>query len=202
MRRAAPKAAAPAVKEPATVRNLTPDHEILIRLEDGQKALEKQSSAMNAAIQTQISELSAEIADSKRETQRMLVANSKRIDSTQSSLKIIVALLIFLCGGLLYVARQLQRLENKSFANRGDPTPEFEDEGIVSWRISERPNGQEAGSDMIAPASSPTVRAPTQRISPDRAAPRPEAASPTDRAAVTSCTSTASLNPLGLPESD
>ena len=134
MRRAAPIAVAPAVKRPATAAILNPEREMLIRLQDGQRTLEKQTADFNAAIQRQISQLSSGIVDSRRETRQMLEATGKRIDSTQRFLKLIVALLVLLCGGLLYVARQLPRLEDKSLAWKGDVKPEPDDEGIVSWR--------------------------------------------------------------------
>lgn len=130
IRRAAPKAE---VKQPATAAILNPERTMLIRLQDGQRTLEKQTTDFNAAIQRQISQLSSGIADSRRETQQILEATGKRIDSTQRFLKIIVALLILLSGGLLYVARQLPRREEKSSVWKGDVMPEPDQEGIVSW---------------------------------------------------------------------
>ena len=134
-RRAAPEAA-PAVRQPATAPTLNPDREMLIRLQNGQRTLEKQTADFNAAIQRQMSQLSSGIADSRRETQQMLEATGKRIDSTRRFLKIIVALLILLCGGLLYVARHLPSRENKSSVWKGDVRPEPDQEGIVGWRKS------------------------------------------------------------------
>ena len=144
-RRAAPKVA-PAVRQPATAAILNPEREMLIRLQDGQRTLQKQTADFNAAILRQMSQLSSGIADSRRETQQMLEATGRRIDSTQRLLKIIVALLILLCGGLLYVARHLPSREDKSSLWKGDVTPEPDQEGIVSWRKSEPLNRQEAGS--------------------------------------------------------
>ena len=143
--RAAPKTA-PAVRQPATAAILNPEREMLIRLQNGQRTLEKETADFNVAIQRQISQLSSGIADSRRETQQMLEATGRRIDSTQRLLKIIVALLILLCGGLLYVARHLPSREDKSSLWKGDVTPEPDQEGIVSWRKSEPLNRQEAGS--------------------------------------------------------
>jgi hypothetical protein len=134
IRRAAPKAPAPVAKRPATAAIVNPDREMLIRLQDGHTSLEKQTADFNAAIQRQISQLSNQVGDSRWETQQLLKANDKRIDSTLRFLKIIVALLLLLCGGLLYVVRQLPRLGDKSFAWRGDITPEPDQEGIISWR--------------------------------------------------------------------
>jgi len=145
IRGAAPKAA-PAVRQPATPATLNPEREMLIRLEDGQRTLENQTADFNAAIQRQISQLSGGIADSRRETQQKMEATGRRIDSTQRLLKTIVALLILLCGGLLYVARHLPSLEYKSSLCKGDVTPEPDQEGIVSWRKSEPLNHQKAGS--------------------------------------------------------
>jgi len=142
---AAPKAV-PVVRQPATAAILNPEREMLIRLQDGQRTLEKQTVDFNAAIQRQISQLSSGIADSRRETRQKMEATGRRIDSTQRLLKIIVALLILLCGGLLYVARHLPSREDKSSLWKGDVTPEPDQEGILSWRKSEALNRQEAGS--------------------------------------------------------
>ena len=133
--RAAPKTA-PAVRQPATAAILNPEREMLIRLQNGQRTLEKETADFNVAIQRQISQLSSGIADSRRETQQMLEATGKRIDSTQRFLKIIVVLLVLLCGGLLSVARQLPRREDKSSVSKGDAIPEPDQEGVVGWRKS------------------------------------------------------------------
>ncbi len=151
-RRVAPKAAAPAVKRPATAA--IPGREMLVRLQDGQRTLAKQAADFNAAIQRQINQLSNGIADSQRETQQMLEATGKRIDSTRRFLEVIVALLVLLCGGLLYVARHPPRLGDKSFARledkssarpedepfawKGDLKPGPDDEGTVSWETVSR----------------------------------------------------------------
>lgn len=150
MRRAAPIAVTPVVKRPATAAILKPELEMLIRLQEAQRTLEKQTADFNTAIQRQISQLSSGIVDSRRETREMLKATDKRIDSTQRFLKLIVALLALLCGGLLYVARQLPRLEGKSLAWKGDAKPELDDEGIVSWQKGEPLNGQEAGGKIAS----------------------------------------------------
>ena len=88
--------------------------------------------------------------DSRRETQQILEATGKRIDSTQRILKLIVALLVLLCGELFHVARQLRRLEDKSFARKGDVKPEPDEEGIVSWRTGEPLNGQDAAGNIAS----------------------------------------------------
>jgi hypothetical protein len=142
IRRAAPKAAAPAVKRPATAAILNTDREMLIRLQDGQRTLEKQTADFNTAIQRQISQLSSGIADSRREIQQLLGTTGKRIDSTRRLLELIVALLVLLCGGLLYIARQLPRPGDKSFAWKSDVKPEPDDEEIVSWRKGEQLTGR------------------------------------------------------------
>ncbi len=132
-RRAAPKVA-PAIKQPATAAILNPEREMLIRLQDEHRTLQKQTADFNAAILRQMSQLSSGIEDSRRETQQMLEATGKRIDSTQRFLKIIGALLLLLSGGLLYVARQLPIRENKSSVRKGDVTPEPDQAGIIGWR--------------------------------------------------------------------
>jgi hypothetical protein len=143
-RRMATKAARPAVKQPAD-GILNPDHEILIRLENRQLAVEKQTADLNAAVQRQMSQLSSAVEDSRKETQQMLGQTAKRIDSTESFLKIIVALLVLLCGALLYIGRQLLSPPDKGLAWKGNvpdvrngPEPESDEEGIVEWRMGRR----------------------------------------------------------------
>jgi hypothetical protein len=117
---------------------------MLLRLQDGQRSLEKQTADFNADIQIRISQLSAGIEDSDRKTQEMLEQTARRIDSTRRLLKLIVALLVLSWGGLLYVARQLPRLQDKSVAWNGKvPEPAPDEEGIVSWRKGEPPNARE-----------------------------------------------------------
>jgi hypothetical protein len=143
-RRMTPKASRPAVKQPPA-RVLNPDHEVLIRLESGQLALEKRTADLNAAVQRQMSQLSSAVEDSRKETQQMLGQTAKRIDSTESLLKIIVALLVLLFGGLLYIGRQLLSPPDKGLAWRRDvpDVPNFlapgpDEEGIVGLRVRPR----------------------------------------------------------------
>jgi hypothetical protein len=140
----ATKAAHPAVKQPAD-GVLNPDHEILIRLENRQLALEKQTADLNAAVQRQMSQLSSAVEDSRRKSQQMLRETGKRIDSTESLLKIIVALLVLLFGGLLYIGRQLLSPPDKGLAWKRDvpDVPNFlapgpDEEGIVGLRVRPR----------------------------------------------------------------
>jgi hypothetical protein len=113
---------------------LNPDREMLLRLQDGQRTLEKQTADFNAGIQTRMSRLSVAIEDSDRKTQEMLEQTAQRIDSTRRWLKLIVLLLVLSWGGLLYVARQLPKLQDKAIAWKGKvPEPAADDEGIVSW---------------------------------------------------------------------
>ncbi len=146
LRSAAPKPAAAAGRHIAT-GILNPDREMLLRLRDGQSTLERQTADFNASIQTRISQLSAGIVDSQRHTQEMLEQTAQRIDSTGKLLKLIVALLVLSWGGLLYVARQLARLQGKSVAWKGKvPEPALDEEGIVRWRKGEPQMPGKAGS--------------------------------------------------------
>jgi len=136
MRAMVSKKARPVVRQPAAgVPN--PDQEILIRLENGQQTLEKQTADLKAAVQRQMSQLGSAIEDSRKETQQMLRQTGK-IDSTLRLLRVIVALLVLLCGGLLYIGQQLQSRPNKGFVWKGDlpDVPEqSHEEGIVGLRI-------------------------------------------------------------------
>src|SRR5712692_1640946 len=134
LRSAAPKPAAAAGRHIAT-GILNPDREMLLRLQEGQRTLEKQTADFNAGIQRRISQLSAGIEDSQRKTQEMLEQTAQRVDSSRRLLKLIVALLVLSWGGLLYAARQFPRLQDKSVAWKGKvPEPAPDEEGIVSWR--------------------------------------------------------------------
>jgi len=154
MRRMAPKAARPAVRQSAA-GVLNPDHEILIRLENGQLALKKQTADLDAAVQRQMSQLSSAVEDSRREAQQTSRQTGKRIESTETLLKIIVGLLVLLCGGLLYIGRQLPSLPGKGLAWKGEvpEVPNFlasgsDEEGIVGLRV--RPRDSE---DHVSPLS-------------------------------------------------
>jgi len=140
---AAPKPAAPAGKQIAT-GIFNPDREMLLRLQEGQRTLEKQIPELNAGIQTRIRQLSGEIEDSESKTREMLEQTALRIDSTQRLLKLIVALLVLSWGGLFYIARRLPKLQDKSVAWKGKiPESAPDEEGIVNWQKGEPPNARE-----------------------------------------------------------
>jgi hypothetical protein len=139
---AAPKPAAPAGKQTAT-GIFNPDREMLLRLQEGQRTLEKQIPELNAGIQTRIRQLSGEIEDSERKTREMLEQTALRIDSTQRLLKLIVALLVLSWGGLFYIARRLLKLQEKSVAWKGKVPASAPDEATVSWQKGEPPNARE-----------------------------------------------------------
>src|SRR5579864_9080361 len=80
VRSAAPKPAATPVRQIAP-KILNPDREMLLRLQEGQRTLGKQTAEFNADIQTQIRQLSGGIEDSQRKTQEMLEQTALRIDS-------------------------------------------------------------------------------------------------------------------------
>jgi hypothetical protein len=139
---AAPKPAAPAGKQIAT-GIFNPDREMLLRLQEGQRTLEKQIPELNAGIQTRIRQLSGEIEDSERKTREMLEQTALRIDSTQRLLKLSVALLVLSWGGLFYIARRLPKLQEKSVAWKGKVPASAPDEATVSWQKGEPPNARE-----------------------------------------------------------
>ena len=143
IRSAAPKPAASPGRQIAT-GTLNPDREMLLRLQEGQRTLEKQTAEFNAGIQTLMRQLSGGIEDSERKTQKMLEQTTLRIDSTQRLLKLIVALLVLSWGGIFYIARQLPKLRDKSVA-RNDKVPEsaLDEERIVGWQKGEPPNARE-----------------------------------------------------------
>jgi hypothetical protein len=117
---------------------------MLLRLQEGQRTLEKQSAELNAGVQTRIHQLSGGIEDSERKTQEMLEQTALRIDSTRRLLKLIVALLLVSWGGLFYVARQFPKLQDKSVARKGKgPESAPDEKGIVSWQKGEALNARE-----------------------------------------------------------
>jgi hypothetical protein len=94
---------------------LNPDSEVLSRLQEGQTALEQRTADFNAAIQRRITQLSAEIGDAQRVMQQTLAQTNQRLDSARRFLKFILAMLVVALGGLLYLARQLSGLQDRSF---------------------------------------------------------------------------------------
>ena len=117
---------------------------MLLRLQEGQRTLGKQTAEFNADIQTRISQLSGGIEDSQRKTQEMLEQTALRIDSTQRLLKLIVALLVLSWGGLFYIVRQLPKREDKSVPSKGKvPESALDEKEIVGWQKGEPPNARE-----------------------------------------------------------
>jgi hypothetical protein len=117
---------------------------MLLRLQEGQRTLEKQTAEFNAGIQTRMRQLSGGIEDSERKTQEMLEQTAQRIDSTQRLLKLIVALLVLSWGGLFYIALQLPKLRDKSVVGKGKvPESALDEERIVGWQKGEPPNARE-----------------------------------------------------------
>ncbi len=137
IRSAAPKPAASPGRQIAT-GTLNPDREMLLRLQEGQRTLERQTAEFNADIQTRIRQLSGGIEDSERKTQEMLEQTALRIDSTQRLLKLIVALLVLSWGGLFYIVRLLPKLRDQSVAWKAKvPESALDEEGIVSRQKGE-----------------------------------------------------------------
>lgn len=135
--RKAPRAVTRLIKPPTKILN--PDHDILIRLEKGQRALEKHATDLEAAIQKQVSQLSRGIEDSRKETQQMLEATGKRIKLTQQLLTIVIALLVVSCGGVFYLARRLRRLESELSVRVMKPNQQADQ--AVEWQEGEPPKG-------------------------------------------------------------
>src|SRR5215472_10200785 len=78
------------VREPAIVEELKQQSEILAGLQASQSALEKETVDFNTVIQRQMNQLSAELVDSRKETQQMLEQTTQRINSTRRWLKSVV----------------------------------------------------------------------------------------------------------------
>jgi hypothetical protein len=146
------KATRRAVGQP-TAGILSPDQQILIRLENGQRTLEKQTADINAALQRQVSQLSSAVEDSRKETNQLL-QRTANVDSIQRLLIMVLALLVLIAGGVVYVAWQLPSLTGRGLARKGKAPvlelngklPDFPDdrelrsdeEGIVSLRVRPR----------------------------------------------------------------
>jgi hypothetical protein len=133
--RAAPRAAPRVVKPPTKILN--PDHDTLIRLEKGQRALEKQATDLDAGIRQQADQLSRKIEDSRKDAQRTLEATGARVKLTQQLLTIVIILLLASCGGVLYIAQRLTRLESELLV-RGI-RPNQQDEQGAEWQKGELP---------------------------------------------------------------
>jgi len=142
IKRMVPRTTALAHSEPARAGTLNHGSDVLVRLQDGQTTLTKQTADFSAAVQRRLSELSAQLGESQRERQLVLEQTNRRLGSTERLLKFVVALQVVLLGGLVYLASQLPQLQDKSFKWKGKiPEPDAVEEGIVSWSTGESADG-------------------------------------------------------------
>jgi hypothetical protein len=144
VRTAIPKQLPTAVREPTTAEEVRQQSEVLARLQVSQSALEKETVDFNAAILRRVNQLSAEFADSYKQTQQMqqmLEQTNQRLASTRRWLKSIVLLFVLSLGGLLYVARQLPRLQDNPVKWKGKvPDISSDREGIIAWQSGKPAN--------------------------------------------------------------
>jgi len=133
--RAAPRAASRVVKPPTKILN--PDHDILIRLDKGQRALEKQATDLDATIRKQVDQLSLGIEDSRKAAQQTLEATGAGAKLTHQLLTMVIILLVTLCGGVLYFGQRLKRLESELLVRV--IKPDQQDEKGVGWQKGEPP---------------------------------------------------------------
>jgi len=120
---------------------VTSDQQILIRLENGQRTLEQKTADLNAALQRQISQLSSSVEDSRKETQQLLRRTEKG-NLSQRLLIMILALLVLLANGLVYLAWQLPSLAGKGLARKGKAA--FLE---LNGKLQDFPDDRELGSD-------------------------------------------------------
>jgi len=160
-RRAVSKQLPAAVRQPTTAEELKQQSEVLAGLQVSLSALEKKTVDFNAAIQRRMNQLSAEFVDSYKQTQQMLKQTNQRIDSTQRLVQSIVLLFVLSLGGLLYLVRQIPRLEDnpvKWESTVSDMSPD--EEGIVAWQNGEPANSSarrlDIGPDTHSSASALT----------------------------------------------
>jgi hypothetical protein len=157
-RKAVPKQLPAAVREPATAEELKQQSEVLAGLQVSQSALEKKTIDFNAAVQRRMSQLSAEFADSHKQTQQMLAQTNQRINSTQRWLKSIVLLFVLSLGGLLYVVRQLTRLQDNPVKWKGKvPDMSPDEEGIIASQSGEPANSSARKLDIKPDTHSSTL---------------------------------------------
>jgi hypothetical protein len=154
IRRAVPKTAIPPPHvEPTTAEPRIHETDI----QDWQTTLAKQTADFDAVVQRRLNELSLQLGDSQRKMQLALEQADQRLGLTETLLKFVIALLVLLLGGLLYVANQLPRRGGNSVKWKGK-IPEVdidtEEEGIVSWQKGEPSND---------PVSKPGIGKDTQR---------------------------------------
>src|SRR6516165_7965563 len=158
---AVPKQLPVAIRQPTTAEELKQQSEVLSGLQVSLSALEKKTVDFNAAIQRRMNQLSAEFADSHKQTQQMLEQTNQRIDSSQRWVQSIVLLFMLSLGGLLYLVRQIPRLEDnpvKWESTVSDMSPD--EEGIVAWQNGEPANSSarrlDIGPDTHSSASALT----------------------------------------------
>jgi len=123
---------------------LNPNEESLLRLEKGQRTLEKQTADLGAALRRQMSQTTSSVEDTRRATQLML-KQTEKIDSIRRLLTVVIVLLLVLCGGLLYNAWQLPSLPAKNLTWKGNipdspdvPKLRADEEGIIALRVRPR----------------------------------------------------------------
>jgi len=140
-RTAIPKQLPATVLEPTTAEAPKQQSEVLASLQVSQSALEKETVDFNADIQRRMNQLSAEFADSYKQTQQMLEQTNQRLDSTRRWLKSIVLLFVLSLGGLIYVALQLPRLQDNPVKWKGKvPDISSDREGIIAWQSGKPAN--------------------------------------------------------------
>ena len=148
-RTAIPKQLPATVLEPTTAEAPKQQSEVLASLQVSQSALEKETVDFNADIQRRMNQLSAEFADSYKQTQQMLEQTNQRLDSTRRWLKSIVLLFVLSLGGLIYVALQLPRLQDKPVKWKGKvPDISSDREGIIAWQSGKPANSQAGRLDI------------------------------------------------------
>ena len=148
-RTAIPKQLPATVLEPTTAEAPKQQSEVLASLQVSQSALEKETVDFNADIQRRMNLLSAEFADSYKQTQQMLEQTNQRLDSTQRWLKSIVLLFVLSLGGLIYIALQLPKLQDNPVKWKGKvPDISSDREGIIAWQSGKPANSPARSLDI------------------------------------------------------
>ena len=140
-KRATPKIAKAASK-PRAVFN--PDHELLLRLEENQRALQRELQSLSAASERRTDQANhgmLSLADQFRQFATQKDADyaqlSTAVQSARRLLRLELILLLLLCGALAFVGLQLRKSGFMPFERRLRPTrPEPADAGIEArWKV-------------------------------------------------------------------
>jgi hypothetical protein len=124
--------------------------EVLAGLQVSQSALEKQTADSDSVVHREISQLTADVANSRRESQQDLKQaieqTSQRIDSLRRWLRSFALLFFVSLGGLLYVISRGSKVREQHYRTWKSEVPEMTYGEIAGWQNGEAAQRGRAGA--------------------------------------------------------